>query len=108
MKPLHLENVLVKSAAPYVKKGSSKTGEKGVQVDLLVQTNMALCLVEIKRKSRIGREVIDEMKEKCARLPRTKGTAVRTALVYEGELDRSVETDGYFDAIIPFRRLLGL
>ena len=108
MKPLHLENVLVKSAAPYVKKGSSKTGEKGVQVDLLVQTNMALCLVEIKRKSRIGREVIDEMKEKCARLPRTKGTAVRTALVYEGELDRSVEADGYFDAIIPFRRLLGL
>jgi len=108
LKPLHLENVLVRSAAPYVKKGSSKTGEKGVQIDLLVQTNMALCLVEIKRKARIGREVISEMKEKCARLPRTKDAAVRTALVYEGELDRSVEADGYFDAIIPFRRLLNI
>ena len=108
LKPLHLENVLVKSAAPYAKKGSRKTGEKGVQIDLLVQTNMALCLVEIKRKSRIGREVIEDMKEKCARLPRTKDMAVRTALVYEGELDRSVEADGYFDAIIPFRVLLGL
>lgn len=108
LKPLHLENVLVKSAAPYAKKGSRKTGEKGVQIDLLVQTNMALCLVEIKRKSRIGREVIEDMKEKCARLPRPKDMAVRTALVYEGELDRSVEADGYFDAIIPFRVLLGL
>lgn len=108
LKPLHLENVLVKSAAPYAKKGSRKTGEKGVQIDLLVQTNMALCLVEIKRKSRIGREVIEDMKKKCARLPRPKDMAVRTALVYEGELDRSVEADGYFDAIIPFRVLLGL
>ena len=108
LKPLHLENVLVKSAAPYVKKGSSKTGEKGVQIDLLVQTNMALCLVEIKRKAKIGREVINDMKDKCARLPRSKDLAVRTALVYEGELDRSVEADGYFDAIVPFRVLLGL
>ena len=108
LKPLHLENVLVRSAAPYVKKGSQKTGEKGVQIDLLVQTNMALCLVEIKRKSKIGREVIEDMKEKCARLSRPKGMVVRTALVYEGELDRSVEADGYFDAIIPFRVLLGL
>ena len=32
---------------------------------------------------------------------------VRTALVYAGELDRSVEADGYFDAIIPFRTLMG-
>ena len=108
LKPLHLENVLVKSAAPYVKRGSTKTGEKGVQIDLLVQTNMALCLVEIKRKSKIGREVIADMREKCMRLPRTKDMAVRTALVYAGVLDRSVEADGYFDAIIPFRALMGI
>ena len=108
LKPLHLDNVLVRSAAPYVKKGSSKTGEKGLQIDLLVQTNMSLCLVEIKRKAKIGREVIEAMKEKCARVPHVKDVALRTALVYEGELDRSVEADGYFDAIVPFRKLLGI
>lgn len=36
------------------------------------------------------------------------GTAVRTALVYEGRLSPGVEADGYFDAMVPFGRLLGL
>ena len=34
--------------------------------------------------------------------------SVRTALVYEGNLAPVVEADGYFDAIVPFRQLLGL
>ena len=33
---------------------------------------------------------------------------LRTALVYEGRLAPGVEADGYFDAIVPFSRLLGL
>ena len=37
-----------------------------------------------------------------------KGMSVRTALVYDGELAASVEADGYFDAVIPVSRLLGL
>ena len=32
--------------------------------------------------------------------------SVRTALVYEGTLDPRVETEGYFDFIIPFARFL--
>ena len=36
------------------------------------------------------------------------GMSVRTALVYEGNLAPVVEADGYFDAIVPFRQLLGL
>ena len=34
--------------------------------------------------------------------------SVRTALIYEGHLAPIVEADGYFDAIIPFRTLLGI
>jgi len=34
--------------------------------------------------------------------------SVRTALVYDGRLAPSVEADGYFDAIVPFSRILGL
>ena len=33
---------------------------------------------------------------------------VGNALVYEGHLAPIVEADGYFDAIVPFRRLQGL
>ena len=41
-------------------------------------------------------------------LPRPRGVSVRTALVYSGELAKSVVAEGYFDAIIPFARLIGL
>ena len=36
------------------------------------------------------------------------GVSVRTALVYEGELAPVVRGNGYFDAIVPASRLLGL
>ena len=48
------------------------------------------------------------MEEKVRLLPKRPGVSVRTALVYEGNLAPIVEADGYFDAIIPFRRLLGM
>lgn len=106
--PLHLENALVTSAAPYVKKGSRKTGVSGCQVDLLIQTAESFCLVEIKRKARIGLEIIDEMKKKVETFPAVKGKAVRTALVYDGDLEPVVPAQGYFDAIVSFDRLLGI
>lgn len=106
--PLHLENALVTSAAPYVKKGSRKTGVAGCQVDLLIQTAESFCLVEIKRKVRIGLEIIEEMKKKIDAFPTVRGKAVRTALVYDGDLDPVVPAQGYFDAIVSFDRLLGL
>jgi hypothetical protein len=34
--------------------------------------------------------------------------SARAALVYDGALSPVVEADGYFDSIVPFRRLLGL
>ena len=99
---------MVKSAAPYVKKGSRKTGEAGCQVDLLVQTASSMYVVEIKRKAHIGYDVIGEIREKCRHVPRPRGVSLRTALVYSGELAKSVVADGYFDAIVPFARLIGL
>ena len=78
-----------------------------MQIDLLLQTRMSFCLVEIKRRLQIGREVMDEMREKVRRFSPPKGVSVRTALIYDGELAPSVEADGYFDAIVPARRLLG-
>ena len=45
---------------------------------------------------------------KVALVPTRRGVSLRTALVYDGELAPIVEADGYFDALIPFRKLLGV
>ena len=108
LSPLHMDRALVVSAAPFRRAASAKTGRKGIQIDLLVQTRMSVCIVEIKRRREIGREIVAEMSEKCERLPMRSGVSLRTALVYDGELAPSVEADGYIDSIIPARRLLGL
>jgi hypothetical protein len=65
-------------------------------------------VVEVKRKNEIGGKVIAEVDEKVRRLKRTQNVSVKTALVYEGHLAPIVEAEGYFDALIPFSRLLGL
>ena len=65
-------------------------------------------VVEIKRKNEIGREVENDVESKVKALALPRDFSVRTALVYEGRLAPGVEADGYFDAIVPFRRLLGL
>ena len=97
----------ITSVAPYRRAGSRDGKRVGVQVDLLLQTRRTMYVVEVKRQRSIGREVIKEMEEKVKLLPHRKGVSIRTALVYDGELAPIVEADGYFDAIIPFRRLLG-
>lgn len=65
-------------------------------------------MIELKRQGRIGREVIAEVEEKIAKLATPRNKSARPVLVYEGELAPSVETEGFFDSIIPFRTLLGL
>ena len=67
-----------------------------------------MCVVEIKRRREIDREIIREVDEKVRAIARPTGVSARAALVYSGHLSPVVEADGYFDAIVPFRRLLGL
>jgi AAA+ ATPase superfamily predicted ATPase len=98
-------NTLVRSAAPW--RNSRKSAGRAVQIDQLLQTTRSVCLVEIKRRREIGREVIDEMEAKVKALRVAGGKAVRTALVYEGRLHPGVEADGYFDRVIPAETLFG-
>jgi len=107
--PLHLDGALVTSAGPYRRlppKGNR--GKPGCQIDLLIQTRRALCVVEVKRRQEIGREIIDEVDKKVRAIKRPEGVSARTALVYDGHLSPVARADGYFDAIVPFRELLGL
>ncbi len=109
LRPLHLERVMIESAAPYRKAASKGVRGTGLQIDLLLQAKMSYCIVEIKKwRTKIGREVIAEVREKARRLKRPHEVSVRTALVYAGELTRSVEADGFFDAIVSASDLLGL
>ena len=105
LEPLHSGNSLIESAAPYSRR---RKHDGGLQIDLLIQTRHSNYVVEIKRKREIGMDVIDEVEKKIVRLSMPRGKSARTALVYEGNLSQSVEADGYFDAIVPFRTLLGL
>ncbi len=102
---LGMRGVLATSVSPWRRRGTS--GRKGVQIDLLARGRRVACVVEVKRRRELGREIIDEVDEKVRAVKWPAGTAVRTALVYEGRLSPGVEADGYFDAVVPFGRLLG-
>ena len=92
------------SAAPYRCKRSSRNG--GCQVDLLLQTEKAVYVIEIKRRKEIGEEVIAEVAKKLKALPVSRDKAKRAVLVYDGELDLQVENSDFFDFIIDFQTLM--
>ena len=102
---LGLDKTLVTSAAPF-RKVSRGGANRGVQVDLLLQTRRSIYLIEIKRRNALGYEVVDEMDEKISRITRPHGVSIKTALVYAGNLAKTVEADGYFDAIIDIRDII--
>ncbi len=106
---LHLGNSIVESAAPYRNARTGARGKKaGCQIDLLIQTARTAYVVEIKRQREIGPEIEQEVQSKIDNLPLRAGMTPRPVLVYDGHLSPSVEGSGYFDAVIPVGRLLGL
>ncbi len=105
---LHLSDILLTSAAPYRKQAVPSKRQQGCQIDLLIQSRRTVYVVEIKRKQEIGREIIEEVDRKVRCLKRRANVSVKTALVYDGHLSPVVEADGYFDAIVPFAKVLGL
>ena len=106
LKPLHLDNALIESAAPYRRTGSA--GSPGLQIDFLIQTAHANVVVEIKRMREIGLSVAREVADKISRFKRPRGKSFRPVLIYDGVLSPRLETDGYFDLRLPFSQLLGL
>ena len=104
---LHLEGQHILSAAPYALK-SADPGKRGLQIDLLIQTEHTAMLVEVKNRYRIDSAIESEINEKLRRFPKRRTISLRTALVYDGELAPYVAQCGIFDMIIPFSNLLRL
>ena len=86
----------------------SPTCGGGCQIDLLLQTSNTAYVVEVKRRREIRGDVVDDVREKVARLPLRRGVSVRTVLVYAGELSPVVPDSDFFDFIIPAQRLFGV
>ena len=102
-------NATIVSAAPYSNSQKGRNGKAaGCQIDLLVQTPKTAYVIEVKRKNFIDSGIEEEVRQKMKRLPIRAGMTVRPVLVYAGELSKSVEADGYFDAIVPARKLFGV
>jgi len=94
-----LEGTLITSATPF-SQDATRRGE-GCQIDLLIQSKRSVCIVEIKRRRKIGTEVMDDVAEKARRLRLLPGMSIRTALVYDGGLSPAVREEGFFDFIVP-------
>ncbi len=103
-KLMGLERTPLLAAAPYLQRPTVR--KKGCQVDLLIRTRHSLYVVEIKLRKAIPLSVVDEVREKVLRLPSDRRVSIRTALVYEGTLDKAIMSEGYFDFLIPFDQLL--
>ncbi len=95
---LGLKNRAVLNAGPYAQGKTLR--REACQIDLLIRTRQSLYIVEMKFRKKTGCEVIDEMKEKVARLKLPKGQSFRTVLIHAGALDPAVEASDYFDFII--------
>ena len=92
------------NAGPYVQAKTQRRA--GCQVDLLVRTKRTVHVVEIKLRDVVDRTVIDEVKQKVARLEGVRGLSVRTGLLYAGELDPRIEGEDYFDFVVALEDLL--
>ena len=103
---LHLEGTLITSAAPY-RKSAVRGRSRGCQIDLLIQSQGMICIVEVKRRD-IDKSIIAEVDGKVSCISRPAGVSIRTALVFDGTISPTIEANGYFDAIIPASRLLGM
>ena len=99
-----LGDVAVLSAAPF-RKSAGETSP-GCQIDLLIQTDCAYYIVEVKRKNIIRNSIIGEMERKARALPTRKNVSIRKVLVYEGQLATQTIQSGYFDFTVPAGELL--
>ena len=98
---LHLGGAQIRAAAPFL-----KSGKGGVQIDLLIQTDDAMYVVEVKRRRQIDAGIIDDVKEKVRALRKPRGMSIRKGVMYEGELSPAVKRSGYFDALVDIGRFM--
>lgn len=104
LRQLRIAPARLRSAAPYFQNETRR--QKACQVDLLIDTQYAAYVCEIKFQRRLSLSVVDEVVEKSARLKINGGRSVRRVLIYMGELAAGIEESGAFDELLAFERFL--
>ncbi len=81
---------------------------KGCQIDYLIQTRRnTLYIIEIKfSKNKVPLEVVEEVKEKIARISMPRHMSYRPILIHACNLADSIVEEEFFDAIMDFSDLL--
>jgi uncharacterized protein len=94
------------NSGPYFQRKTQRI--KGCQIDLLVQVKMnSLYVCEVKFSSQVIRiDIVDEVKEKVARLSLSGGFSIRPVLIHAGYVHDAVVDSGYFAKIINLSELL--
>ena len=101
---LGLDGKPVLSAAPFRCSGTNRGG--GIQIDLLIQTQAAVLIVEIKRRRELGAEIAKEIERKASLLSVKAGMSVRTALVYDGCPSKALLSSDSVDRFVNINCLL--
>ncbi len=105
LQELRIAAARLRSASPYFQNETAR--QKACQVDLLIDTQYAVYVCEIKFRRTLSVAAVDEMTEKVKRLKIEKGKSVRRVLIYLGELASGIEESRAFDELLPFERFLG-
>jgi len=94
------------SENPFFQRANSK--QLSCQVDYLIQTKFdTLYVCEIKfSKQLIGIEVVEEIRQKIARLRCPKGCSIRPILIHVNGVHENVIDSDFFSTIIDFTRML--
>lgn len=95
---LGLKNRAILNAGPYAQRKTQR--RQPCQIDLLIRTRQAIYICEMKFRRKITAAVIDEVREKAARLKLPDTLTLRTVLIHSGELDPAIPASDYFDHLI--------
>ena len=72
-----------------------------------IRAAIVLALTEEGHETGVQRLKKPELGRVVARLKLPRGRTVRLVLVYAGEIDPTIEENGYFDYLVPASALLG-
>jgi len=106
LKSLDITNIDLVGDNPYIQKATAR--KKGCQIDYLVQTrqrNIFVCEFKFKRNE-LSTEIIDEMKEKIAKIQVPRGFAIIPVLFHLGGVSESVEDKQYFYRMVDITHFL--
>jgi len=90
----------IKYAGYYFQKKTKR--QMACQIDLLIQTKYTIYVCEIKFRNIISKKVIVDEQERINRFKVPKGISIRPILIYSGELEKSIQTEDFFDQLVCF------